>query len=107
MQTKFGNKQLNLWTRSYEIGPPVITKEVWAESYKGRQYKGMLKETLPYTESLKDCARRVKPLWVDSIAWNMLDGKTPIICAHGNSLRALIKIISDISNEGSLLYRSD
>jgi len=95
---KYGEAQVKIWRRSYDIPPPPLTKE--DERYPGhdRRYAGMPESDLPLTECLKDTVARFLPLWTDSIAPAIQSGKRIVIGAHGNSLRALVKYLDNISD---------
>ncbi len=92
-RAKFGEEQIKIWRRSYDIKPP-IEKEV--EEYK---YEEIKEGDLPLTESLKDTEERLLPYWQKTIAPQIMSGKKIIIAAHGNSIRALIKNIEGLSGE--------
>ena len=96
---KFGEDQVKVWRRSYDIPPPVLTPD--DERYPGRdpRYKGLTKEELPLTECLKDTVARFLPLWHETIAPAIKGGQKVIIAAHGNSLRALVKYLDGVSEE--------
>jgi 2,3-bisphosphoglycerate-dependent phosphoglycerate mutase len=94
---KFGEDQVKIWRRSYDIPPPVLTPQ--DDRYPGHdpRYKGLTKEELPLTECLKDTVARFLPLWHETIAPAIQSGQRVIIAAHGNSLRALVKYLDNIS----------
>ena len=96
---KYGDQQVKIWRRSYDICPPALTET--DERYPGLdpRYKGLTKEQLPLTECLKDTVARVLPCWHDVIAPSIQSGKQILIAAHGNSLRALVKYLENISDE--------
>ena len=93
---KFGEAQVKIWRRSYDIPPPALTPE--DERFPGRdpRYKGLSKEDLPLTECLKDTVARFLPLWHETIAPVIRQGQKVLIAAHGNSLRALVKYLDNI-----------
>ena len=95
---KYGEAQVKIWRRSYDIPPPPLTKE--DDRYPGhdRRYAGLPESDLPLTECLKDTVARFLPLWTDSIAPAIKSGKRIVIGAHGNSLRALVKYLDNISD---------
>ena len=95
---KYGEAQVKIWRRSYDIPPPPLTKD--DERYPGhdRRYAGMAESDLPLTECLKDTVARFLPLWTESIAPTIKSGKRVVIGAHGNSLRALVKYLDNISD---------
>ncbi|MFH1772188.1 MAG: 2,3-diphosphoglycerate-dependent phosphoglycerate mutase [Candidatus Omnitrophota bacterium] len=96
---KFGDEQVLIWRRSYDIRPPVLTED--DQRYPGNdpRYKSLTRGQLPLTECLKDTVARFLPYWHDEIAPSILSGKRVLIAAHGNSLRALVKYLDDISDE--------
>ena len=96
---KFGDEQVLVWRRSYDTPPPVLEKT--DERYPGNdpRYKDLGEKDLPLTECLKDTVDRFLPYWHDTIAPDIKAGKKVIIAAHGNSLRALVKYLDDISDE--------
>lgn len=99
MAAKYGEEQVLIWRRSYDVPPPALTPD--DERYPGhdRRYAGLSKEQLPLTESLKDTVARVLPYWNAEIAPVIKSGKRVIIAAHGNSLRALVKYLDNLSEE--------
>ena len=96
---KFGDEQVLIWRRSYNIPPPELKKD--DNRYPGNdpRYAGLTKEELPLTESLELTYNRFMPYWNDTLAPVIKSGKKVIIVAHGNSLRALVKHLDNISNE--------
>jgi 2,3-bisphosphoglycerate-dependent phosphoglycerate mutase len=96
---KFGEEQVLIWRRSYDIRPPSLEKT--DEMYPGNdpKYKYLNERDLPLSESLKDTLNRVLPYWHETIAPMIESGKRVIISAHGNSLRALVKYLDNISDE--------
>lgn len=95
---KYGDAQVKIWRRSFDVCPPEL--EVTDERYPGNQkmYASVDKNLLPRTESLKITIERVVPYWTEHIAPEILAGKRVIIAAHGNSLRALVKYLDNISD---------
>lgn len=96
---KHGEDQVLIWRRSYDTPPPPL--EPNDERYPGhdRRYANLTKEELPLTECLKDTVERFLPYWHESIAPEIKAGKRIIIAAHGNSLRALVKYLDNVSDE--------
>jgi 2,3-bisphosphoglycerate-dependent phosphoglycerate mutase len=94
---KFGEDQVKIWRRSYDIPPPALTPD--DERFPGHdpRYRNLTKEELPLTECLKDTVARFLPLWHDTIAPAIQSGQKVVIAAHGNSLRALVKYLDDVS----------
>jgi 2,3-bisphosphoglycerate-dependent phosphoglycerate mutase len=99
MAAKFGEDQVLVWRRSYDIRPPALEKS--DERYPGhdRRYKDLEAKDVPATECLKDTVARFLPYWHETIAPTIKSGKKVIIAAHGNSLRALVKYLDNISDE--------
>jgi 2,3-bisphosphoglycerate-dependent phosphoglycerate mutase len=95
---KYGDDQVKIWRRSYDIPPPALDKD--DERYPGRdpRYTELSAAELPMTECLKDTVERFLPYWHEVIAPTIKSGKKVIIAAHGNSLRALVKYLDDISD---------
>jgi 2,3-bisphosphoglycerate-dependent phosphoglycerate mutase len=96
---KYGNEQVTLWRRSYDVPPPALEES--DERYPGHdpRYKSLDKKDIPLTESLKLTVDRFLPYWHETIAPSIKSGKKVIIAAHGNSLRALVKYLDKISDE--------
>ncbi|MFH1753493.1 MAG: 2,3-diphosphoglycerate-dependent phosphoglycerate mutase [Candidatus Omnitrophota bacterium] len=95
---KFGDKQVLVWRRSYDTPPPVLEESDPRHPGNDPRYKGLDKKELPLTECLKDTVDRFLPYWRDTIAPVVRSGKKVIIAAHGNSLRALVKYLDNISD---------
>jgi 2,3-bisphosphoglycerate-dependent phosphoglycerate mutase len=93
---KFGEQQVKIWRRSYDVPPPALTPD--DQRYPGHdpRYRGLTAEELPLTECLKDTVARFLPLWHDTIAPVIQSGQKVLIAAHGNSLRALVKYLDNI-----------
>lgn len=96
---KFGEEQVLVWRRSYDVPPPVLEKT--DERYPGRdpRYKDLPEQDIPLTECLKDTVERFLPYWHEAIAPEIKANKRVVIAAHGNSLRALVKYLDNISND--------
>ena len=95
--SKFGEAQVKIWRRSYDIPPPSLDPDDPRHPSHDPRYAGLSPEELPLTESLKDTVARVVPYWRSTIAPSIRAGKRVVISAHGNSLRALVKYLDDIS----------
>ncbi|MDY7528953.1 MULTISPECIES: phosphoglyceromutase [unclassified Cryobacterium] len=94
---KFGPEQFQLWRRSFDVPPPVLADDSpWSQAHDPR-YAG-LGEELPRTECLSDVVDRMLPYWESDIATDLRAGKTVLVTAHGNSLRALVKHLDNISD---------
>lgn len=96
---KHGEEQVLIWRRSYDISPPPLEKSDDRYPGKLRMYSDVSEDDLPVTESLKDTVARFLPYWHETIAPVIKSGKRVIIAAHGNSLRALVKYLDDMSEE--------
>ena len=96
---KYGEDQVKLWRRSYDVRPPALEES--DPRYPGHdpRYKGLTKAQLPLTECLKDTVERFLPCWHDLIVPAVRSGKSVLVSAHGNSLRALVKHIDDITDD--------
>ena len=96
---KFGEEQVLVWRRSYDVPPPALARDDERNPENDPRYSGLLPEELPLTECLKDTVLRVVPYWQMEIAPQVRAGKRVIIAAHGNSLRALIKHLDHVTDE--------
>lgn len=98
MAEKYGEEQVLIWRRSYDIPPPPLSKD--DERYPGfdPRYKELNENEIPLAESLKDTVARFLPYWHEVIAPAVKLGKKVLISAHGNSLRALVKYLDNISD---------
>jgi len=96
---KYGAEQVHIWRRSYDVRPPEISLEDQQKLHLDPRYnKKMNLAEIPRGECLKDTVHRVLPLWNESIAPSLLAGKKPLITAHGNSIRALVKYLDEVSD---------
>ncbi|MCX5669063.1 MAG: 2,3-diphosphoglycerate-dependent phosphoglycerate mutase [Candidatus Omnitrophica bacterium] len=96
---KYGEEQVLIWRRSYDIPPMALDKNDSRYPGNDARYKDLALSDLPLTECLKDTVARFLPYWHEVIAPAVKNGKRLIIVAHGNSLRALVKHLDDISDE--------
>jgi 2,3-bisphosphoglycerate-dependent phosphoglycerate mutase len=96
---KHGEAQVKIWRRSYDIPPPPLDEDDERHPRHDPRYAGLDPSVLPGTESLKTTLERVKPYWEDRIARELLSGRNVLIAAHGNSLRALVKMLEGISDD--------
>jgi 2,3-bisphosphoglycerate-dependent phosphoglycerate mutase len=94
---KHGEEQVKIWRRSYDTPPPPLAAGGEFDFSKDRRYAGA---SLPDTESLKTTLERVEPYWNAEIAPHLKAGETLLIAAHGNSLRAIVKLLYGLSAEG-------
>lgn len=99
---KYGDEQVHIWRRSFDIAPPSIDKDSEYYPKSDRRYTDLPDSEIPLGESLKDTIARVLPYWHSDISKSLQEGKNVIVAAHGNSLRALIKYLLNISNEDIL-----
>jgi len=95
---KYGDEQVLVWRRSYDTPPPALAADDERASFNDPRYAGLPRSAIPLTECLKDTVARVVPAWDEEIAPAIRAGKQILISAHGNSLRALIKMLDGISD---------
>ena len=96
---EFGDEQFMLWRRSYDVPPPPIADDDQYSQAGDVRYAGLPPEARPRTECLQDVMVRMLPYWYDDIVPDLLLGRTTLVAAHGNSLRALVKHLDGISDE--------
>ena len=96
MRDKVGDEQVKIWRRSFDIPPPPLDADSEYSVARDRRYSGI---DVPDTESLKDTIARVLPYWDEAIAPALRSGERVLISAHGNSIRALVKHLSNIGDE--------
>jgi 2,3-bisphosphoglycerate-dependent phosphoglycerate mutase len=94
-----GEAQVKIWRRSYDIPPPPLTPDDPRHPSRDRRYANLAPTELPLTESLKDTVARFLPYWHGGIAPAIKSGKRVLIAAHGNSLRALVKFLDNVSDQ--------
>ena len=99
MAVKFGEEQVKLWRRSYDVPPPALDLDDPRHPRFDPRYAGMDPKDLPASECLKDTVNRMLPYWHNTIAPAIKSGKRVLITAHGNSLRALVKYLDNISDD--------
>ena len=92
---KYGDEQVHIWRRSYDVQPPALSDD----DERFTSMKGEYDEYLPHTECLKDTVERVIPYWENNILPSLKEGKKVIVVAHGNSLRGLMKYLDKMSDE--------
>jgi 2,3-bisphosphoglycerate-dependent phosphoglycerate mutase len=95
---EFGDEQFMLWRRSYDVPPPVIADDDPLSQSGDPRYATLPPELRPRTECLKDVVARLLPYWYDAIVPDLAVGRTVLVVAHGNSLRALVKHLDQISD---------
>jgi 2,3-bisphosphoglycerate-dependent phosphoglycerate mutase len=96
---EYGEEQFMLWRRSYDTPPPAIEIDDEYSQYADPRYAALPPEIKPRTECLKDVLERALPYWYDQIVPDLRVGKTVLVAAHGNSLRAIVKHLDQISDE--------
>ena len=97
--TKYGDEQVLVWRRSYNVRPPALTRDDPRYPGKDPRYQALDPSEIPLTECLKDTVARFLPYWHETIAPMIRQGQRVVIAAHGNSLRALVKYLDNISDE--------
>jgi 2,3-bisphosphoglycerate-dependent phosphoglycerate mutase len=97
MAAQYGDAQVKIWRRSYDVPPPSLDFNDERHPRFDPRYAGIKPENLPATESLKITLERVLPYWHDILAPTILSGKRVLVVAHGNSLRALVKHLDNVS----------
>ena len=97
-RAEFGDEQFMLWRRSYDTPPPPIADDDEFSQFGDARYAVLPPELLPRTECLKDVVDRMLPYWYDEIVPDLAAGRTVLVVAHGNSLRALVKHLDQISD---------
>ena len=98
MAKQYGDEQVLVWRRSYDTPPPALTADDPRSERSDRRYAALEPTDVPLTECLKDTIKRVMPFWQESVAPAITAGKRVLIVAHGNSLRALIKYLDQVSD---------
>jgi 2,3-bisphosphoglycerate-dependent phosphoglycerate mutase len=96
---EFGEEQFMLWRRSYDVPPPPIADDNPLSQVNDPRYAELPRELVPRSECLKDVLERMLPYWYDAITGDLARGRTVLVVAHGNSLRALVKHLDGISDE--------
>jgi len=97
MAEKFGEAQVKIWRRSYDVPPPALELTDERHPSFDRRYAELTPEQIPATESLKITLERVLPYWHSTLAPMIRSGKRVLMVAHGNSIRALVKYLDDVS----------
>jgi 2,3-bisphosphoglycerate-dependent phosphoglycerate mutase len=95
---KFGEDQVKIWRRAFDIAPPPLDAGDERNPSRDPRYAGLKPDEVPLTECLKDTIARFLPYWHDTLAPAVRSGQRVIIAAHGNSLRALVKYLDDVSD---------
>jgi len=99
MAAKFGDEQVKIWRRSYDVPPPPLEASDPRAPANDPRYANLLPGQLPLTECLKDTVERVLPYWYETIAPAIRSGKRVVVAAHGNSLRALVKHLDKVPED--------
>ena len=97
---KYGEEQVLIRRRSYDVPPTPLEKSDTRSPFQYPRYAGVAEADLPLTESLKDCVARILPYWEQHILPTLAQEDEILVAAHGNSLRGIIKLIKEISDEG-------
>ena len=96
---EFGEEQFMLWRRSYDTPPPPIDDDAEYSQVGDPRYADLPSELVPRSECLKDVVARMLPYWYDAVVPDLRAGRTVLVAAHGNSLRALVKHLDDMGDE--------
>jgi 2,3-bisphosphoglycerate-dependent phosphoglycerate mutase len=97
--SKYGEQQVLLWRRSYDVRPPALEKGDERNPGSDPRYRGLNEKEIPLCESLKDTVDRFLPYWHETLAPTVRSGKRVLVSAHGNSMRALVKYLDNLSEE--------
>ncbi|WP_296136359.1 phosphoglyceromutase [uncultured Tessaracoccus sp.] len=98
IREEFGEEQFMQWRRSYDVPPPVIDRDNEFSQFADERYADIPEDDRPLTECLKDVVARMLPYWESDIKPDLVAGNTVLVAAHGNSLRALVKHLDEISD---------
>jgi 2,3-bisphosphoglycerate-dependent phosphoglycerate mutase len=99
VRAQYGDEQFMVWRRSYDTPPPPLADDnEWSQAGDAR-YAALAPEIVPRTECLKDVVERLLPYWYDAIVPDLREGKTVLVAAHGNSLRAMVKHLDKVSDD--------
>lgn len=104
MADKFGPEQVHLWRRSYDVPPPPMEENDKRSSLHDPRYAGLDKKDIPMTECLKDVVERMVPYWENDISLSLKKYGEILVAAHGNSLRAVVKYLKNMSDEDILEF---
>lgn len=96
---QYGEDQVKVWRRSYDIPPPAIAADNPSNPNGDAQYRSLPPDVIPATECLQDVVTRMLPYWYDAITSDLAAGHTVLVVAHGNSLRALVKHLDGVSDD--------
>ncbi len=95
---RYGDEQVFVWRRSYDVPPPPLAPDNQYDANADRRYAALAPEVLPASECLADVVERMLPYWFDGIVPDLAAGRTVLVAAHGNSLRALVKHLDGIAD---------
>ncbi len=101
---RYGDEQVKLWRRSFDVPPPPLQPHDMAELLGDLRYRRVARELLPQTECLKDVLERMMPFWYDELVPKLLEDETVLVSAHGNSIRALVKHLENVSDNDIVNY---
>lgn len=104
MAEKYGDEQVHLWRRSYDTPPPPLKKDDERSPFNDPRYASLDPKDIPLTEALKDVVDRMLPYWHEEIAPALKKHKEVLVAAHGNSLRAVVKYLKDMTPEAILKF---
>ncbi|MFC2102706.1 2,3-diphosphoglycerate-dependent phosphoglycerate mutase [Bacteroidota bacterium] len=96
---EYGDEQVHIWRRSYDIPPPPLQEDDPRHPRFDPRYRDLKPSELPDTEALKDTVERIVPYWLDEISTSLKEHKQVLVAAHGNSLRGIVKYLKNISDE--------
>jgi 2,3-bisphosphoglycerate-dependent phosphoglycerate mutase len=99
MAERYGDQQVLIWRRSYDVPPPPMEENDPRHPRFDHRYAGLEPSQIPATESLKETVERIVPYWLDDISKSLREYKEVLVAAHGNSLRGIVKYLKNISNE--------
>ena len=99
MARQYGEQQVLMWRRSFDTPPPALEAQDPRSERSDPRYAKLAPAQIPLTECLKDTVERVLPFWQESIAPALRAGRRPVIAAHGNSIRALVKYLDNVSDD--------
>jgi 2,3-bisphosphoglycerate-dependent phosphoglycerate mutase len=104
MAAQYGEEQVLLWRRAYDVRPPLLSEDEIADMRKESRYADVDNIQYMLGESLKDTVERVIPLWENQIKYDLLENKRVLISAHGNSLRGVVKYLDQMSEDEILHF---
>jgi len=106
MAAQYGEEQVLLWRRAYDVRPPLLSEDEIADMRKESRYADVDNIQYMLGESLKDTVERVIPLWENQIKYDLLNNKRILISAHGNSLRGVVKYLDQMSEDEILHFNT-